>query len=128
KGSLSTIHHPKIGIQFHKSNGAAHPQSDREREERRREQIYKAGERESRMLELDLCVYALVLTVQNLLQQMNEVPCFFNYYALDEMGSRITELEQSINDLRTEMGAEGSPSPLAPSKKPDDTTPEEGSA
>ncbi|KAK2990609.1 hypothetical protein RJ640_019889, partial [Escallonia rubra] len=58
----------------------------------------------------------------------NEVPCFFNYFALDEMGSRITELEQSINDLRTEMGAEGSPSPLAPSKKPDDATPEEGSA
>ncbi|KAK3007870.1 hypothetical protein RJ639_014599, partial [Escallonia herrerae] len=56
------------------------------------------------------------------------IPCFVNYFALDEMGSRITELEQSINDLRTEMGAEGSPSPLAPSKKPDDATPEEGSA
>ncbi|KAM1083424.1 hypothetical protein ACFX15_021364 [Malus domestica] len=37
--------------------------------------------------------------VQNLLQQM--------------MGSRIDELEQSINDLRAEMGVEGSPSPSA---------------
>lgn len=32
------------------------------------------------------------------------------------MGNRIDELEQSINDLRTEMGVEGSPSPSAPSK------------
>ncbi|KAL6009830.1 hypothetical protein ACLOJK_000260 [Asimina triloba] len=31
------------------------------------------------------------------------------------MGSRIDELEQSINDLKTEMGAESS-SPLAPTK------------
>ncbi|KAG6428122.1 hypothetical protein SASPL_112371 [Salvia splendens] len=36
--------------------------------------------------------------VQNLLQQM-----FLNKAALDEMGNRIDELEQSINDLRTEM-------------------------
>ena len=35
---------------------------------------------------------------------------FFDCDALDEMGSRIDELEQSINDLRTEMGVEGSPS------------------
>lgn len=27
------------------------------------------------------------------------------------MGNRIDELEQSINDLRTEMGQEGTPSP-----------------
>lgn len=39
--------------------------------------------------------------------------CFFNHNALDEMGSRIDELEQSINELRTEMGQEGSPSPSA---------------
>ncbi|KAI3668260.1 hypothetical protein L6452_43337 [Arctium lappa] len=39
---------------------------------------------------------------------------------LDEMGERISELEQSINDLRAEMGAEGSPPPAAPSKKPDE--------
>lgn len=32
---------------------------------------------------------------------------------IDEMGSRIDELEQSINDLRAEMGQEGSPSPSA---------------
>ncbi|KAK6146175.1 hypothetical protein DH2020_020044 [Rehmannia glutinosa] len=35
---------------------------------------------------------------------------------LDEMGNRIDELEQSINDLRAEMGQEGSPSPSAPLK------------
>ncbi|RAL54448.1 hypothetical protein DM860_001576 [Cuscuta australis] len=31
--------------------------------------------------------------------------------ALDEMGERINELEQSINELRGEMGQDGSPSP-----------------
>ncbi|KAK6940971.1 Heat shock factor binding 1 [Dillenia turbinata] len=36
---------------------------------------------------------------------------------LDEMGNRINELEQSINDLRAEMGVESSPSPMAPSKQ-----------
>ncbi|CAK9178025.1 unnamed protein product [Ilex paraguariensis] len=49
-----------------------------------------------------------------------------NCNILDEMGNRINELEQSINDLRSEMGAEGgSPSPLAPSKKPDEVKPGE---
>ncbi|KAG8369960.1 hypothetical protein BUALT_Bualt14G0067500 [Buddleja alternifolia] len=51
--------------------------------------------------------------VQNLLQQMLR---FLNYAILDEMGNRIDELEQSINDLRTEMGQEGTPSPSAPPK------------
>ncbi|KAG8653771.1 hypothetical protein MANES_05G064201v8 [Manihot esculenta] len=36
---------------------------------------------------------------------------------IDGMGTRINDLEQSINDLRAEMGVEGSPSPLAPSKQ-----------
>ncbi|WRX21448.1 hypothetical protein QQP08_013935 [Theobroma cacao] len=45
--------------------------------------------------------------VQNLLQQM--------------MGSRIDELEQSINDLRAEMGAENSPSPSVPAVPKDDS-------
>ncbi|KAK9137122.1 hypothetical protein Sjap_007716 [Stephania japonica] len=45
-----------------------------------------------------------------------------------EMGSRIDELEQSINELRTEMGAEGSPSPLPSKSKPEDSKPEDGSA
>ncbi|PPR85134.1 hypothetical protein GOBAR_AA35559 [Gossypium barbadense] len=39
---------------------------------------------------------------------------------LDEMGERINELEQSINDLKAEMGMEGSPSPLAPPKQKSD--------
>ncbi|GER30596.1 heat shock factor binding protein [Striga asiatica] len=45
--------------------------------------------------------------VQNLLQQM--------------MGNRIDELEQSINDLRAEMGQEGSPSPSAPLKSKEES-------
>ncbi|GAY35923.1 hypothetical protein CUMW_019390 [Citrus unshiu] len=45
--------------------------------------------------------------------------------ALDEMGSRIDELEQSINDLRSEMGIEGSASPSLPSKSNDG--PDQGS-
>ncbi|KAI3459270.1 hypothetical protein Pfo_015933 [Paulownia fortunei] len=63
--------------------------------------------------------------VQNLLQQMQtrfqtmseSIICknILKYYLLF-MGNRIDELEQSINDLRAEMGQEGSPSPSAPSK------------
>uniref|UniRef100_A0A2P2K7W8 Uncharacterized protein MANES_05G064200 n=1 Tax=Rhizophora mucronata TaxID=61149 RepID=A0A2P2K7W8_RHIMU len=41
---------------------------------------------------------------------------FFDYNVLDEMGTRVEELEQSINDLRDEMGVEGSPSPSVPPK------------
>lgn len=37
------------------------------------------------------------------------------------MGNRIDELEHSINDLRAEMGQEGSPSPSAPLKVKEDT-------
>lgn len=37
--------------------------------------------------------------------------------SLDDMGGRINELEQSINDLRAEMGVEGTP---PPSSKPGD--------
>ena len=43
------------------------------------------------------------------------------------MGSRINELEQSINDLKAEMGVEGSP--LPPSKtNADESKKDEGSA
>lgn len=49
---------------------------------------------------------------------------FLDVNALDDMGSRINELEQSINDLREEIGVEGSPSPVAPAKPNE----EEGSA
>ncbi|GKU86793.1 hypothetical protein SLEP1_g1270 [Rubroshorea leprosula] len=45
------------------------------------------------------------------------------------MGTRINELEQSINDLKAEMGVDGSPSPLPPSKQsPAEAKKEEGSA
>ncbi|OMO53663.1 Heat shock factor binding 1 [Corchorus capsularis] len=37
------------------------------------------------------------------------------------MGSRIDELEQSINDLRAEMGADNSPSPSVPPAPKDDS-------
>ncbi|XWS53623.1 hypothetical protein CRYUN_Cryun10bG0016700 [Craigia yunnanensis] len=57
--------------------------------------------------------------VQNLLQQM--FLDFLDFNALDEMGSRIDELEQSINDLKAEMGAENSPSPSVPSGSKDDS-------
>ena len=52
---------------------------------------------------------------------MNKFVFFLDYYALDEMGSRIDELEQSINELRAEMGQDGSPSPssaLKPKEEP----------
>ncbi|KAF7149868.1 hypothetical protein RHSIM_Rhsim02G0009100 [Rhododendron simsii] len=79
----------------------------------------------------------MTVFVQNLLQQMQSrfqtmsdsiitknilcVTCFLNCdRALDEMGSRIDELEQSINDLRTEMGQEGSPSPSSALKLKDE--------
>lgn len=35
--------------------------------------------------------------------------------SLDDMGGRINELEQSINDLRAEMGVEGTPPPASKS-------------
>ncbi|XP_030477678.2 heat shock factor-binding protein-like [Cannabis sativa] len=70
--------------------------------------------------------------VQDLLQQMQ---CRFQSMSdsivtkIDDMGSRINDLEQSINDLKTEMGMEGSPSPVVSSKpNADDMKPEEGSA
>lgn len=56
-----------------------------------------------------------------------EVSYFLNLYALDDMGARINDLEQSINDLKTEMGMEGSP--MASSKpNADGMKKEEGSA
>nr|CAB3453267.1 unnamed protein product [Digitaria exilis] len=42
---------------------------------------------------------------------------FFNYIALDEMGTKIDELEQSINDLKAEMGTE------APAQEPEEAKP-----
>uniref|UniRef100_A0A2N9ECC5 Heat shock factor binding protein n=1 Tax=Fagus sylvatica TaxID=28930 RepID=A0A2N9ECC5_FAGSY len=74
----------------------------------------------------------MTVFVQNLLQQMQSR---FQQMSdsivtkIDEMGGRINELEQSINDLRTEMGVECSPSPIAPSKpQEDEVKKEEGSA
>ncbi|CAO2824427.1 unnamed protein product [Amaranthus hypochondriacus] len=47
--------------------------------------------------------------------------------ALDEMGNRIDELEQSIKELKAEIGAEDSPLPDSssnskPEGKPDETS------
>ena len=54
---------------------------------------------------------------------------FLTSCALDDMGTRINDLEQSINDLKAEMGMEGSPSPVALSKpNADGVKQEEGSA
>ncbi|KAK7329433.1 hypothetical protein VNO77_23602 [Canavalia gladiata] len=54
--------------------------------------------------------------VQNLLLQMIDiihylVIGFLNSDALDEVDSRIEELEKNINELRAEMGVDSSPSP-----------------
>ncbi|XP_057806036.1 heat shock factor-binding protein-like [Salvia miltiorrhiza] len=62
--------------------------------------------------------------VQNLLQQMQtrfQTMSESIISKIDEMGNRVDELEQSINDLRTEMGQDGgAPSPSAPSKSVED--------
>ncbi|KAG5406179.1 hypothetical protein IGI04_012298 [Brassica rapa subsp. trilocularis] len=53
--------------------------------------------------------------VQNLLQQMVG---FFNSHVFRSWNhsfNRINELEQSINDLRAEMGVEGTPPPASKS-------------
>ncbi|CAN1129717.1 Heat shock factor-binding protein [Linum perenne] len=64
--------------------------------------------------------------VQNLLQQMQSrfqtmsdsiITKNILINKLDDMGGRIDELERSINDLRAEMGVEGSPSPSTPKVK-----------
>uniref|UniRef100_M1C3D5 Heat shock factor binding protein n=2 Tax=Solanum TaxID=4107 RepID=M1C3D5_SOLTU len=52
----------------------------------------------------------------------------FDYISSDDMGNRIDELEQSINDLRIEMGQEGSSSPSAAVKSKDDTKSADDSA
>ncbi|XP_044498788.1 heat shock factor-binding protein-like [Mangifera indica] len=67
--------------------------------------------------------------VQNLLQQMQsrfQTMSESIIMKIDEMGSRIDELEQSINDLRSEMGIEGS-SPSTPSKPKDEPKVGDGS-
>ncbi|TKY52534.1 heat shock factor-binding protein [Spatholobus suberectus] len=57
----------------------------------------------------------------------SEKNVFLDVNALDDMGNRINELEQSINDLRAEMGVESSPSPAA-AKPSEEMNKEEGSA
>ncbi|AEE83654.1 Heat shock factor binding 1 [Arabidopsis suecica] len=56
--------------------------------------------------------------VQNLLQQMQtrfQTMSDSIITKIDDMGGRINELEQSINDLRAEMGVEGTPPPASKS-------------
>ncbi|KAK8693837.1 hypothetical protein V6N13_071405 [Hibiscus sabdariffa] len=71
----------------------------------------------------------MTVFVHNLLQQMATRLKSNARPALDEMGNRINELEQSINDLKVEMGVEGSPSPLPPpNQMPDEAKQAKGSA
>ncbi|KAA8527458.1 hypothetical protein F0562_034827 [Nyssa sinensis] len=66
----------------------------------------------------------MTVFVQNLLQQMQsrfQTMSESIISKIDEMGGRIEELEQSINDLRVEMGQEGSPSPSATLKPKEET-------
>ncbi|KAL1220535.1 Heat shock factor-binding protein [Cardamine amara subsp. amara] len=56
----------------------------------------------------------MTVFVQNLLQQMQarfQTMSDSIITKIDDMGGRINELEQSINDLRAEMGVEGTPPP-----------------
>ncbi|XP_070048030.1 heat shock factor-binding protein-like [Nicotiana tomentosiformis] len=58
----------------------------------------------------------MTVFVQNLLQQMQTRFQTMSESIISkniEMGNRIDELEQSINDLRAEMGQDGAPSPSA---------------
>ncbi|CAH8388047.1 unnamed protein product [Eruca vesicaria subsp. sativa] len=67
--------------------------------------------------------------VQNLLQQMQtrfQTMSDSIITKIDDMGGRINELEQSINDLRAEIGVEGTPPPAA-SKSGDESKPPAGS-
>lgn len=54
---------------------------------------------------------------------LNKICLVLDKAALDEMGNRIDELEQSINDLRGEMGQEGAPSPSASLKPKEEQKP-----
>ncbi|XP_024005386.1 heat shock factor-binding protein 1 [Eutrema salsugineum] len=59
--------------------------------------------------------------VQNLLQQMQtrfQTMSDSIITKIDDMGGRINELEQSINDLRAEMGVEGTPPASKSSDEP----------
>ncbi|WOG97638.1 hypothetical protein DCAR_0416979 [Daucus carota subsp. sativus] len=73
----------------------------------------------------------MTVFVQNLLQQMQSrfqtmsdsiISKNILSISLDEMGTRIDELEQSINDLKAEMGQEGTPSPSAAKAKEEPKT------
>lgn len=66
------------------------------------------------MCAMSLYTYIRCICFSAKLVKAEELLAFLNCYLLDEMGGRINELEQSINDLRAEMGVEGSPSPMAP--------------
>ncbi|XP_066377672.1 heat shock factor-binding protein-like [Miscanthus floridulus] len=66
-------------------------------------------------------VQNLLIQMQTRFQAMSE-----NIISkIDEMGARIDELEQSINDLKAEMGSEGMPTP---SKTKEDSKPSDSSA
>jgi len=76
-----------------------------------------------------ICV-CVVLPVLLLAKYLNSEKkrVFLDITALDDMGNRINELEQSINDLRAEMGVESSPSPVPTAKPTEEETKEGGSA
>ncbi|XP_019175312.1 PREDICTED: heat shock factor-binding protein 1-like isoform X2 [Ipomoea nil] len=64
----------------------------------------------------------MTVFVQNLLQQMQtrfQAMSESIISKIDEMGNRVDELEQSINDLRAEMGQDA-PSPSAGMKTRDE--------
>ncbi|XP_049398025.1 heat shock factor-binding protein-like isoform X2 [Solanum stenotomum] len=73
----------------------------------------------------------MTVFVQNLLQQMQTRFQTMSESIISkniEMGNRIDELEQSINDLRGEMGQDGAPSPSASLKPKEDAKPTDDSS
>ncbi|KAK8998215.1 hypothetical protein V6N11_083609 [Hibiscus sabdariffa] len=53
----------------------------------------------------------------SVISELCDIYCLLNFGAMDEMGDRIIELENSINDLIAEIRVDCSPYPLTPLKQ-----------
>ncbi|CAA6668600.1 unnamed protein product [Spirodela intermedia] len=75
---------------------------------------------DSKQSTADMTVFVqnLLLQMQNRFQAMSESIISKNILFLIEMGTRIDELEQSINDLKAEMGTDGSSAVKSEETKP----------
>ncbi|CAD5169930.1 unnamed protein product [Musa acuminata subsp. malaccensis] len=77
--------------------------------------------------DMTVFVQNLLVQMQNRFQAMSDSilskNILFTNLSLDDMGSKIDELEQSINDLKAEMGVEG-----VANSKPEEDEPSEDAA